>query len=241
MTQEFQELLDARLDYQHIDDFLWFISPHMWTSAVSGGTAAAQSDAANGIINLVTGATSNNSTWVRSTNAFMLLAADAPLVVESSIQFTEQNTNKMMCCMGFADTVGNGLLADTSGAATIVNTGAIIYKLTNSTVWRCNSNAAAGTASDTVSDQTAGGTAYQKLTIKGRPVDATNYEFTYFLDGKPLTDNVAHRPIRHRIAYASAVVANVVAGFAKASSATSETLKLDYCAFGGRRGVTGGA
>lgn len=180
-----------------------------------------------------TGATDNNEVMVRSTNEVFKFQADAPFVFESQIQFTEANTDDANVAVGMADAAGANLLSDDGGGDNIGNSGALIFKVDGETVWRCACEIN-GTIKETQSVQTAGGSDYQTLGIVGRAVDGTNYEFTYFLDDKPLTDS-NNKAIKHTLAYASATDMRLVAGYLKAGSANSETLLIDRAYFRGRR------
>lgn len=230
LIQTPQLLLDTRLNYRMVDDFDWYISPHFWTSLASDGgvTAPAQTDNEWGQVTMSTGATDNNEVMVRSTNAPVLWQADATHIFEARIQYTEAATNAANVFVGLASAAGADLLVD--NGAGVRTTGSIvgIYKVDGGTVWRCNSRNGTATT-DTAAIQTAGGAAFQTLTIVGRDVDGTNYEFTYFLDGSPLTDS-NNKHIKHTLAFASPTVCRIVAGYIKAGGATSETLLLDYCA-----------
>ncbi|HYE19099.1 MAG TPA: hypothetical protein VEA69_11680 [Tepidisphaeraceae bacterium] len=218
-----------------IDDFDWYISPHLWTNLASdaGVTAPAQSDAEYGVVTMLTGTTDNNEVMVRSTNEVALFQADYGFVYESRVQFTEAATSAANVAVGLANAAGANLLSDDGGGDNINSSGVLIFKVDGETTWRCacENN---GTVKETASVQTAGGSSYQTLRIVGKAVDATNMEFTYFLDGLPLTDS-NNRPIKHTLAYASATEMRVVAGYLKCGSTTEETLNLDYCAFASTR------
>lgn len=227
----------ARTQVELFDDFFHYGSGEtLWTnlSADAGVTAFAEGDSENGRIQGATGATDNNEVMARSTNEFALFQADYNFVFESRIQFTEANTDDANVAVGLADAAGANLLSDDGGGDNINSSGVLIFKVDGGTVWRCacENN---GTIVETASVQTAGVSSYQVLRIVGKAVDATNMEFTYFLDGEPLRDS-NNRPIKHTLAYASATEMRLVAGYVKAGGANSETLNIDYCGFAARRG-----
>lgn len=230
LIQPPQALLDMRLNYRFWDDFDWYITPHFWTSlsADAGVTAPAQTDNEWGQVTMATGATDNNEVMVRSTNAPVLWQADATHIFEARIQYAEAATNAANVFVGLASAAGANLLVDDGGNVRASGSIMGIYKIDGGTVWRCNSRNGA-TVNDTVALQTAGGTAFQTLTVIARDVDGTNYEITYFLDGAALTDS-NNKAIKHTLAFASPTACRLVAGYIKAGGATSETLLLDYCA-----------
>jgi hypothetical protein len=212
------------------DDFMEYTSGDIWTSlaADAGVTAPAEGDSEWGRVQMATGATDNNEVMVRSTNEVLLFQADGSFCFLSHIQYTEANTDDANVAVGLADAAGANLLSDDGGGDNINSSGVLIFKVDGETVWRCACEIN-GTVKETQSEQTAGGASYQELMILGKPVDGTNYEFTYFLDRLPLTDATHHKQIKHTLAYASATEMRVVAGYVKAGGANSETLNIDYC------------
>lgn len=169
-------------------------------------------------------ATDNNEAAVKSTAEVFLLAADAALVGEAKIQYAEHNTNAANVAFGFADAIGTNLITD-NGAAITASTAILIYKKDGETVWRCYAENN-GTTNDTASTTTAGGSTYQTLMVEVMAVDGTNVEVTYFCDGQPLRDSNS-RPIKHRLAYASATEMQVGV-YGKAGAGSVHTVKVDY-------------
>ena len=227
----YSDLARVRTEVNFFDDFFWYITPHFWTSlAADGGvTAPAQQDAEHGTVQMATAATDNNEVMVRSTNEIALFQADASMIFESRIQYTEANTDDANVAVGMVDAAGANVLSDDGAGDNINSSGVLIFKVDGETVWRaaCEIN---GTIVETQSVQTAGGASYQTLRIIGKPVSGVDYEFTYFVDNVQLTDS-NNRPIKHRLASASATEMRLVAGYIKAGSANSETLNIDYCGY----------
>jgi hypothetical protein len=219
------------LQYEKFDDFDWYISPHFWTSlaADAGVSAPAATDAKNGVVSMSTGATDNNEVMVRSTNEVALLQSDCTLIFEARIKFAEANGDDANVAVGMADAAGADLLLDNGAGDNIANSGVLIYKVDGETTWRCACKNGS-TVRRTTSTFTAGGSSYQTLRIIGRPVDGSNYEFTYFVDDTQLMDSNGSK-IKHTLSFASATEMRLVAGYLKAGGATSETLLLDYCSF----------
>ena len=224
-------LLDARNNFEIFDDFSYYNSGDLWTNlAADGGvTGFAEGDAEFGRIQGATGATDNNEIMCRSTNEVALFQADGSFIVEVRLQYTEVNTDDANIAIGLADAAAANLLSDDGAGDNINSSGALIYKVDGATVWQvaCENNAV---VRDTTSVQTAGGSSYQVLTIEGRDINGTDYEITYFLDHKPLTDS-NNKAIKHTLAFASATEMRIVAGYAKAGAANTETVNLDYCYF----------
>lgn len=208
------------------DDFHWYVTAHLWANlAADGGvTAPAATDNAGGILSMATGATDNNEVAIKSSSEVFLLADDKPFVIEASLKYTEANTDDANVAFGLADAIGANLLLDDGAGPKTTFSGALIYKVDGSTVWKAASSKST-TQTLSTSITTAGG-AYQKLRIEGRAVDGTNYEIIYFVDEQPLRDS-NNKMIKHTVAYASATEMQVGA-YIKAGGATSETLLVDY-------------
>lgn len=208
------------------DDFAWYISPHMWTSLTEdNSTVAIDADGECGIVQLTVGTDNNEEAGLFTTNELFILAADQPLYGMALIQYTETNTDDANVAFGFADAMAADLLSDDGGGDNIPNTGALIFKVDGGTVWRaaCENN---GTINESASNTTAGGTSYQLLEIFGIPVDATYFEFTYFVNNNQLTDSTTGQPICHRLAYASATQMDFGV-YAKTGAAQTETVNVD--------------
>ena len=176
--------------------------------------------------------TDNNEVCLASTNELFKFADDKPFVAECRLQYAEANTNQANVAFGFADAMGANLIADDGASVGINSSGVLIYKATGGTVWRCNSENNTA-ATDTVSISTAGGASYQRLTIVGRPVNGTQYELTFFLDGAALRDS-ANKAIKHTLLYASSTEMDFGV-YLKTGSATEEIVNVDYVYFACKR------
>lgn len=224
----YPEALREIRQFSLYDDFLWYLSPHLWTSlaADTNSAVAIDADGVGGVVQLNTGdATDNNEAGVVSTNELFLFAADKPLIAQSRIQFTEINTNAANVAFGFADAFGANLLGDNGAGDNINSSGALIFKVDGETVWRAAVEIN-GTIRETQSTTTAGGASYQKLRIEALPVDGTNLEVTYFCDDEPLRDSNG-KTIKHTIPYASSTEMKLGV-YGKAGAANTLTVNVDY-------------
>lgn len=77
---------------------------------------------------------------------------------------------------------------------------------------------------------TAGGTADQVLRIEIIPINSTQCEVTFYVDGQPLMDASQRvpTPIKHVMTYTSAAAMGVVAGYAKCGTAANQPVTIDY-------------
>lgn len=225
---ELPPALRMRRQFGVFDDFLWFVTAHLWTSlAADSGASAGVGDAAGGILALVTGGTNNNEASVKSTNELFLLAAEKPLLYEARLQFSEANTDDANVAVGFANAWGADLLVDDGAGPKSSFSGALIYKVDGGTKW-CFRTSVGTSYVDTVSQHTAGGSSYQTLRIEIRQATAgaSGLEAVPFIDGQQMLD-ANGKPIKHALTYTSATEMNAGA-YVKAGGANSETLNVDY-------------
>ncbi len=218
------------------DDFHWYITPHLWTTT-SADSATVTCVGDNGIAILTTGATDNFEICLSTTNALFTVTATKTMQAEASIQYAEQNVNQADVAFGFCSVFHSAdVLADDTGIPSTNFSGFMIYKQQGETVWRCiSSNGTTQILSK--STKTAGGTAYQKLTVCVTPVSATVAEVTFFVDDVPLYDAaITNRqfPIKHQYTYTSA--AAMYAGlYVKADDGGGEVVNMDWIAIEKRR------
>jgi hypothetical protein len=213
------------------DDFLWYISPHLWTSfntGSGGASVAVGASAFGGTAVLTTGATANNEAAIATTNSPFAPGDDKPLLFETLLQFTEAASNKANLFAGFSDSVGaTGQMQAASAGPKANFNGFGIYKVGNTNVWACiTSKGAAQTL--TPSQAAAGGAAQQTLRVEAQTIDAANMEISFFVNGQQLLD-VNNRPIKHVVNYTS--FAALQAGvYVAAGAAASEVVNVDYAA-----------
>lgn len=217
--------------FSFFDDFLWFISPHNWTSVLTdSGTAAVSTTGVGGVITLTPSDGSvadNDEAYVGLTNAVFKPAANKPMYAEAYVQFAEANTNAANIAFGFASAVAANLIVDDGGGMRASGTVIAIYKVDGETVWRCVSrNGTAVTISQ--STTTAGGTAYQKLSIELIDEISTSQTVVFRVDGALLRDATTGAPIRHQLDISSAPTAASLFAGVKNGSTTLETLLVDW-------------
>ena len=230
---ELADGLRLRREYGMFEDFLWYISPHLWTSlaADAGVTAPAVSaSVAGGVVSMATGATDNNEVAVATTNKPFKFADDAPLVFEARTQFSEANTDDANVFLGFSSALAADQLVD-NGAGPAANFSGIgVFKVdsgANGTKWQFVTSIGT-TQTITVSQHTAGGAAYQVLRVEARAVGSAYVECVPWLNGQQMLD-ANGRPIKHTVDSTSAA-AMAAGAYLKAGGANSETLLTDYVA-----------
>jgi hypothetical protein len=227
-----------RRTFGFFDDFDWMISPHRWTTVASDSGTITVANGVNGIAPLVASdgtVADNDETYLRSTNAIFQIAADKPQMAEARVQFTEANTDDANVFFGFSSAIAANTLVDNGAGMVTSFSGACIYKVDGSTVWKCVSSIGTNQTIST-STKAAGGSAYQTLRVEIQPIDSTTAEVKFFVDEQILIDATTNKPIKHVITYTGAAAMYVGAGV-KNGDTNLETLNIDYIAVEQLRGL----
>lgn len=217
-----------REEWSIFDDFAYYVDADLWTKLASdtNATVAHEGDSGKTRLKLFTGdAVLNNEAAVRTTNEIFKFTANKAMVAEALIEFAESATDDAKVAFGFGDVIAANWITD-AGAITATDA-AVIWKTTDSTVWRFHTEIN-GSSTASVSTTTAGGSSPQTLRIEIVPRSATVFEARPYVDGVQLKD-ANNIPIKHDITLGTATDMEVGA-YVKAGSGTSgqETLYVDY-------------
>lgn len=232
----FPAAMAEKAQFEVWDDFGYYTDANnSWTKGGTGNTVGIVAATAGGILSIATDTTANHEAYVASTIANFQLLAGRNWFVEFFVQYTEANTNAAAVAVGLSS-VTTGILVNTTGAPNSSFTGALIYKPEGVTTWSSvvsNGSTQTITAGQQSSQPT--GAVYQSLRIEGRDVDGSNFEVTFFVNEVALLDNTAyHRPIKSRVAIASASAMKLLMYVKGTAGTNAETLLVDY-AFGVQR------
>lgn len=222
------EWAQGRLVHGFFEDFYWYISPHLFTSLTEdGGTVAAGTAAAEGTLILTTGTTLNDEVAVGTTNSPFIMAKDKPAVFECSLSYSEANTNTACVAVGFGSVINSAdFLVDTTGVPAATFTGAIIYKISGSTVWKCMTSVGA-TQTQTDSVTTSATATLTAMRIEMQPINATQMEVTFYVGDVQLRD-ANNFPIKHTVTFGS--TAMKAGAYLKTDSTNAEVVTLGYMA-----------
>ncbi len=219
----------SRKEFVLLDDFPSFTDADVWTilDADSGGDVTHRGDAENGEMQLQADTTDNIECALVSTNELFKYRANKPLMCETRIQYTETDVpnGDANVAFGWADAMGADLITNDGAASAITDSGALIYKLDGGTVWRFRSEIG-GSTTDTVSDTTAGGAAYQTLRIDVVPATAISFTARPFVDGVQLQEADGTK-ISHTITLGTAAEMNLGV-YLKTGAAQAENVFVDY-------------
>jgi hypothetical protein len=188
----------SRDEYVVFDDFLSYNDADLWTVANTGvgTTLGHEGSVGRSTLKFLTTTSTNDYATLATTNELFEFLANKAIVCEGRIIFTDGTDNTGMIAVGFANAIAGATMADTTGAIT-ANDACLIYKLPSTTVWAFHTEVN-GAATATVSDTTAGGSAFQTLRIEIVPRSATTLEARPYVDGVQLK-TAAGVPIKHDI------------------------------------------
>ncbi len=214
-----------------VEDFENYTTAGRFTTVASDSGTVSVSDGAKGILAIVPSDGSvgdNDESYVKGTNETFLMAANKSIWFEALVQFAEANTDDANVIVGMVNAVAGDLLVDNGAGPKASFSGFVFYKVDGGTVWRCRSSV--GTSyTDSITNVTAGGSAYQRLSIEFRAIDSTLGEVSFLIDGAVVNDS-NNRPIKHQITFTGATEMQIGAGV-KNGGTNLETLNVDYFAW----------
>lgn len=231
------ERLRNRATFGFFEDWVDnYITGDRWTPLTSDSSSASTlvlvlktTGGNKGILSITQDATDNDEIYFGTTVSPYLMANSKPMYFETSLQYAELATSANNVIMGFLSSYGANTLIDDGGGPIASATMAVIYKIDGGTVWRCRSQIGAAVGqTDTVTNITAGGSAYHTFGIEVNPVNSTEAEVVYSFDGACMRDS-NNRTFVHRLTYTNAVVCSAVFG-CKTGGANAEVLLNDYVA-----------
>jgi hypothetical protein len=215
-----------------LDHFVSYTSGGEWTTVATDSGTATVGDAANGELSLTPSdgtVGDNDEIYVKATNETLLFANNRAICFSALVKWTEGDTNHLNVAIGFMNAVAADSILDNGAGPKASFSGAVFYKVDGGTVWRCRSSLGT-TNTDSITNITAGGSAYQLLEIEFRAIDAALGEISFLVDGQVVRD-ANNFPIKHQITYTSATEMQAFAGAKNGEATTVETLKIDAMAY----------
>lgn len=187
------------------------------SDGVKGILAMTPSDATEG---------DNDEIYLCTDREVIKFAAGKTYIMEASIQFTEANTDDANVIFGSTNAVAADLLVDNGAGPKATGDYVAMWKVDGGTQWYCgicSANTETPTAFTLGSPKTtAGGSSYQKLTIKVICLTSTRAKATFAVDGVCIGDI--------DFVYSSATEQQLVLGV-KNGTTSKETLNVDYLGF----------
>ena len=223
----------GRLYHGFYDDFRAYVSADEWTVVATDSGGAVLQDETGGVLLLDASdgtVGDNDEVYLHTTKEQFLFEADAPLIFECLVKFTEANTDDANIMIGLANAVAADHLVDNGAGPLADYSGACFFKVDGGTTWSVeNSDSTTqkttnldGTSyiNSKVQDaQTAGG-AWELLRIEWRPKTGSVADVLFWKDRLLVAKHSDQ-------AYANATELAVMFGV-KNGDTNEETLKIDY-------------
>lgn len=226
----FPAILERIDTYSFFEDFITDQADTVMVDTITDTGTVLMGDAAGGIAVLTPSdgtVGDNDEAYLGTPNEIFKVANGKPGGAECSLQFSEANTDDANVCFGFMNAANAvNSITDNGAGPKVSGSTFAIYKVDGGTVWKCASYVN-GSGTVSTSTKTAGGSAYQRLSIELVDHDATYGRAIYKVDGQPLIDSTTGLPIVHRFAYASATEMNLFVGV-KNGDTNLETLNVDW-------------
>ena len=238
----FEELAWAPFHYMYFEDFFTDYAATQWGEQGDASGTFAVGDAANGIMAISPGATTDNDEqYIFTANEIVKPTASKPFYFEARVQYAEAATNAANVIVGVMDINAADTLIDNGGGPVATFDGFCFYKVDGGTVWKCRTSSGgssarmdgSGTGVLRLKEVTAGGAAYQTLRIEFQPVAPTAWEVRYLVDGEVVEKHTISGATGQPV-LANIDELNIVLGIKNGATA-QETLNVDYCAVVGKR------
>lgn len=175
------------------ENFLWYISPHLWTATLTdSGTTVALTTHGGGVALTPSdgSVTNNDENYLSWTNKNIVPTNLKPIVFQSEIQFTEGNTDDANIIVGLSSTSAANALLDDGGGPPASYSGMVFFKVDGGTNWNveCSVGGTQTTAELTAINsydkiaKTAGGSSKQKLRFEFIPYSSTKAQVHFYID-----------------------------------------------------------
>ena len=221
------DLLDQlkyRRTFGYMDDFDYFVSGQRWASAETGTGNASVGSAPGGVLNIQpsTGtAAANDAMYVAAEGFVFQFLPNQPIVFEALVQFTEADANQANVLVGLSQASDpTTSLQNSNGGPATSYTGMVFFKQGGTNVWACQTSVGSSQLT-TVTTTPAGGANAQTLTGQFEPINSTQAEARFFIDGLLVAKQL--------FTFTSDVLLRPLAGVQN-GSAVGEQLNVDYVA-----------
>lgn len=175
-------LSDPGTFFLYRDDFRYIDSTLEWALVTENSGAATILDAAGGVVNIATGVTNNDESYLSSLAENWLFAASKPLWFEARVALTEANVDDANIIVGLSDTVAANSLQDNGAGPMASYDGAVWFKVDGGTVWQFETSNA-GTQVTTASAGAFVSNTFYRVGFIFDPLAGTTGEITPYLNG----------------------------------------------------------
>ena len=222
-------------DFVNLDCLTQFTEVETGAATIAVGTGA---NNVGGQVVFNTTAAANLDCYLASPEVFDFGPgglAGKSIVGEARIKYTEIATNDAIVVFGFMSAVGGDSMLDEALGPKAVYSGAVIYKVTDSLLWKVegSTNGGANIYGGTSTAIPGGGT-WQTLRVEGHPLTATRMDISFLIDDGGGSNFVPLRdsnliPLKYEMDITTTVPMSLVVGLKCHNAGSSdETLYLDY-------------
>ncbi len=218
-------LLNVRSEL-YFDEFTNYTTagPYTTVNVAGSGTVAAYSTGGVTKVLITTGATSADSSFIRSTTAHWLPQLGRPLHFETKMNYANQATTNAVIVAGLMSAT---TLTITSGTTipSASYSGSIIYKLSGDTTWRVQTSNGATKSNSVSTAACTDGEYVLGMAWQDRNGSQANVVFT--VNGHTLVDSTSMKEIEHVVSYASLADMYDAVG-AQCTNSAAQLCYVDY-------------
>lgn len=211
------------------ENFLWFISPHQWTSTLTdSGTVTALTTHGGGVALTPSDSSvvDNDEVYLGWSTKNIVPTNLKPIVFQATVQYTEGNVDDANVVVGLMSTSAADALLDNGGGPPASYSGLVFFKTDGDTVWQVETSVGGTqtttrlTATNSLDkvQKTAGGSAKQTLRIEFLPYTSTLADVLFYIDGVLVA--------KQAWTYTSVVGISPVFGLKNGANTTVETLNV---------------
>ncbi len=229
------------LAHGFFEDFDHIVSADRWTKILDTGATQLVIDGAGGILEILNDTTDEDGSAIETTAELFQVLEGKPLTMSCRLQITEGDVQEANVAVGFSTVVTVDTMQITDLGPIATYDGAMIYKTGGSVSSSANTQwsvavSNATTTTQTLTDAPVVSGDWQSVRIDITPINATDFEVTYFIDVNGGTDWVQMRQdgvnprspaIKHTGLITSMDAMHVFA-IVKNGNAAADKLELDW-------------
>ena len=190
------DLLDQlkhRRTFGYMDDFDNFVTNQRWKSVETGTGTATVASAVGGILALTPSTAANDATYLISTAGVFEFLPNQPIVFErfGAIHGKRTPTTQTLRSASSDTSDATTSLTASNGGPATSYTGMMFFKKGGTNVWACQSSVGSSQTT-TVTSVPAGGANAQTLTGQFEPINSTQAEARFFIDGLLVAEAAFH-------------------------------------------------
>jgi len=184
LARDFEDLL--KQDTFHVfDDFDHYVTADTFTTVATDSGTIAVGDGAGGIVKIDPSSdggdsqAANDETYLKGTTEIFKFATDKPFFMATKARPYANTIGTIGLIVGVKDAVAANSLQDTTGGPAASYSGAVFFKDSGTTYWKCESSVSTSQTTVTT-EHTVANNAWDILVIEGRPISSTTTEIHFY-------------------------------------------------------------